>query len=246
MTRNLLPSSACAAVAPSATITFGPDQSELLLQPRSARANLGRGRLLVQPPLGQLDPSELEVLHRVGHVDPAPVDPGRDQRLVEQPPRRPHERMPLPVLLVARLLAYHHHFGAAGTFAEHRLGRRAGRGGTRDSSAAAARSEDSVGRAGMKSAADPVATARAPPPSLAAVAEDAGTVQQRHHRSRAHPLPLGLHAASSTRAPSPRPSGVHGHAKADDRDMEVVWVTACAISRRRSPRSTPAARRTAA
>ena len=76
----------------------------------------------MQPPPGQLGPHELEVLDRVGDVDQAAVDAGGFETLVQQSPRRAHERAPLPVLLVAGLLAHEHHLGVPGTLAEHRLG----------------------------------------------------------------------------------------------------------------------------
>src|SRR5439155_13331338 len=67
------------------------------------------------PPLAARLP--LEVLDRVGHVGGPSLDARLLETAVEQSPRRPHERLPGPVLLVARLLADEHHLrgGPSGT-----------------------------------------------------------------------------------------------------------------------------------
>ena len=44
---------------------------------------------------------ELEMFHRVGDVQPIPVDPGRRERLVQQLARRTHQRRAGLILLVA-------------------------------------------------------------------------------------------------------------------------------------------------
>src|SRR5690349_5992840 len=99
-----------------------PQQTDLLFQPRVTRPDLARRWLLVQPPAGELHPHELEVLDGVGDVYPRAIDAGRLQSLVQQAPRRPHERMSLPILLVARLLAHQHDLGPFRSFAEDGLG----------------------------------------------------------------------------------------------------------------------------
>src|SRR5690606_1593972 len=99
-----------------------PDPRQLALEPQPARTLLRRIRALVQPRLAAA--LELEVLDRVGHVQAGAVDPVFCQRPVEQLARRPDERMPAQVLLVARLFAHHEHARVVGTLAEHGLRRR--------------------------------------------------------------------------------------------------------------------------
>lgn len=65
--------------------------------------------------------SHLKCFHRVGHVRAPPIDPGRLQRGVQQPPGRADERRAGNILLVAGLLADHHERGARLAGAEHRL-----------------------------------------------------------------------------------------------------------------------------
>ena len=62
------------------------------------------------------------MLHGVGDVEPVPVDAGGGERLVEQLARRPDERRPGLVLLIAGLFADEHHVGVRRPCAEHRLG----------------------------------------------------------------------------------------------------------------------------
>jgi len=76
----------------------------------------------MDPPLPASDP--LEVLDRVGDVGVGAVDARFLQRLVEQPARRPHERPPFEILLVAWLLPHQDQSGGLQAFAEHRLGPR--------------------------------------------------------------------------------------------------------------------------
>jgi hypothetical protein len=61
------------------------------------------------------------VLDDVGHVDLRPVDAGRLHRAVEQPARRPDERLTGQVLTIARLLANEHQPRVARAIAEDRL-----------------------------------------------------------------------------------------------------------------------------
>ncbi len=98
----------------------GLDHGQLRLQPGTAGHDLERVRLGVDAPLAARLP--LEVLHDVGDVGPAPLDPGLLERLVEQASRRPDEGMAAEVFLVAGLLADEHGGGSAGALAEHGLG----------------------------------------------------------------------------------------------------------------------------
>src|SRR4051794_13485447 len=73
----------------------------------------------MDPALGRrLEP---EVLHGIGDVDVAAVDPGVAERLVQHPPGRTDERLALAVLLVTRLFPDHDHAGGLRAFTEHRL-----------------------------------------------------------------------------------------------------------------------------
>src|SRR5688572_27072733 len=96
---------AFAAVAPSATMTWG----------------LALRRRLVQAALAARLP--LEVLDRVGDVQVLALDARGLQRPVEQASGRPDERQALAVLLVARLLADQHDPGVGVAGAEHSLRR---------------------------------------------------------------------------------------------------------------------------
>src|SRR5690606_47525 len=66
---------------------------------------------------------ELEVLDRVGHVQPLAVDAELRERAVEQAARGADERAPGEVLGVARLLADHEDAGPRRTLAEDGLRR---------------------------------------------------------------------------------------------------------------------------
>src|SRR4051812_615678 len=88
-------------------------------QPRPARRDLARVRLVVDAPLALRDP--LEVLHHVGHVAERAIDARFRQRLVEQAPGRPDERLARQIFLVARLLADEHDLGLLRPRAEDRL-----------------------------------------------------------------------------------------------------------------------------
>ena len=66
----------------------------------------------------------LEVFDYVRDVHPRAVDTDLVEGFVQDAPSRSDEGLAGAVLLVARLLADHHHFGTGGTFAEHGLGAR--------------------------------------------------------------------------------------------------------------------------
>src|SRR5262249_48998960 len=78
-------------------------QLELLVQPPAATLDLVSIGPLVNTALAAQD--VLKVLHRVGDVDPRPVDACLLQGPIENTPGWPHERMAGLVLAVARLLA---------------------------------------------------------------------------------------------------------------------------------------------
>ena len=92
---------------------------ELRLQPRPAGGDLGHVRLLVDAALAACDP--LEVLDDVGDVDGLPVDAGVLERLVEELPGGPDERLTGLVLLVAGLLPDEHGLCVLTSLAENGL-----------------------------------------------------------------------------------------------------------------------------
>src|SRR5438874_4132414 len=95
------------------------DHVELGLQPGPAGRDLRPVRLLVDASLAARLP--LEVLDDIGDVDLAPVDARVLQRLVEELPGRPDERLALQVLLVAGLLADEDDVSLRGALAEDGL-----------------------------------------------------------------------------------------------------------------------------
>lgn len=94
VTRNSLPRSACAAVAPSATITRGFTT--------------------------RID--ELELLDRIGDVHPRAVDSSLQHRRIEQLPGGTDKEVSCSVLQVTGSLTYKHDVCRAGPFAEDGLG----------------------------------------------------------------------------------------------------------------------------
>lgn len=82
---------------------LGPDDRDLCVQPGAAGRDLYRIGLLVDTALSPRLP--FEVLHRVGHVGPRPVDAGNEQGAVEQRAGGTDERPALQVLPVSGLLA---------------------------------------------------------------------------------------------------------------------------------------------
>lgn len=81
-------------------------QFNLNVEPRTARRNLERIRLLVNPALAAGLP--LKVFDGVCHIGVAAIDAGFMQRLVEQSARRTDEGTSLQVFFVVRLLADEH------------------------------------------------------------------------------------------------------------------------------------------
>lgn len=94
------------------------DGRQFRLQPGGAGLDLAAGRLLVQAARAARLP--LEVLDRIGDVNPAAVDASRLQRLVQKPAGRADEGVALEVLLIARLFADHHERCGLRSFPEHR------------------------------------------------------------------------------------------------------------------------------
>src|SRR3546814_20220822 len=82
---------------------LGLDEGAFLVEPPAADVDLARRWVLVEAPFAAR--LELEMLDRVGEEQPPPVEPSLVQRLVQHLSRRPHERPPLQILLIARLLA---------------------------------------------------------------------------------------------------------------------------------------------
>ena len=99
----------------------GREHGDLRLEPGMTGLDLARPRLAVEPPLAALHP--FEVLHRVGDIDEAAIDPGRGQGTVEQPPGGTDEGQAGAILGIARLLADQHQPRLGRPGAEHRLGR---------------------------------------------------------------------------------------------------------------------------
>src|SRR5205823_11530109 len=99
---------------------LGTERRQLGVEPRPASGPLPSRRGLVDAhPAAGLP---LEVLDDVGEIDPAPIDAGPSQCLVEDAPGGPHERLAGLVLLVAGLLAHQHQLGVGWAVAEDRLG----------------------------------------------------------------------------------------------------------------------------
>ena len=99
----------------------GMDRLHLAFEPLVARLDLALRRRLVQAPLAPGLP--LEVLHRVRDVRLRAIDSGLVHGLVQDAAGGPHERVALPVLDVAGLLADEHNAGARVALPEDRLGR---------------------------------------------------------------------------------------------------------------------------
>src|SRR5579883_3161080 len=97
------------------------ERLDFVEQPAPADPDLAGVRPLVQPPLAAL--RELEMLHRIGDIDPVAGEAGLAQRAIEKPAGRPDKGPADPVFLIAWLLADKDDRGVGGTFAEDRLGR---------------------------------------------------------------------------------------------------------------------------
>ncbi len=91
-----------------------------MIEPPAAGGDLAAVRGLVQAALAA--GLVLEVLHGVGHVGLAPLDPSLGQGPVQHPAGRTDEGLARQVLLVARLLADEHHRGVGRPLARNTLG----------------------------------------------------------------------------------------------------------------------------
>src|SRR5215467_15344811 len=95
------------------------DCSDFRIEPGFAGLYLPFFRLFVNASLALSLP--FEVLNYIGHVDPATIDAGFSQRLVEQFACRAHKRAALEILVVAWLLADEHDRGARRALAKYSL-----------------------------------------------------------------------------------------------------------------------------
>ena len=104
-----LPERERAAVAPSATTSFGAM--------RSSSREIHQRQTSISPTSGRCAGAalaallELEMLHRIGDVDARALDPRFGERPIEEPAGRPDERSAGAVLGIPRLLAHEHHLG---------------------------------------------------------------------------------------------------------------------------------------
>ena len=111
ISRNVVvrPSSAVAAVAPSATTSFGFTQLQLADQPGAAGGDFARARFLVEAFLAAR--LEFEMLDGIGHEDFLALDFQPLERCGEHAAGGTDEGAALYVFLVARLLANEHEVG---------------------------------------------------------------------------------------------------------------------------------------
>ena len=121
VTGTALPSSDCAAVAPSATTRSGLISAKFLVEPPAAGLNLAGIRLGVDAALAAR--LELEVLYRIGDIDLVRSMPASSRIASKTLPAGPTNGLPAMILLIARLLADEHHLGVFRPFAEHGLRR---------------------------------------------------------------------------------------------------------------------------
>jgi len=95
---------------------FGTHAIDLRIKPGLARSDFRRRRLLVETPFSTL--FELEMFHRVGHIDFCAINAGLLQRAVEELPGGPDKGMAREVLFIPRLLTDHKDARMAAAFAE--------------------------------------------------------------------------------------------------------------------------------
>ena len=93
----------------------------LSFQPWAAGCYFQRVWLLVQPNLSARLP--FEVLHSIGDVDLAPIDPRRLEAFIEQLAGRSDKRLPLLVFAIAGLLSYQQNSGMGSAFPKDDLRR---------------------------------------------------------------------------------------------------------------------------
>src|SRR5688572_3217463 len=94
---------------------------DLGIEPGTASTNFTGFRLGVNAALPSWFP--FEMFNGVRNVGARTVDAGLLERIVQDAPCRPNERVSGEVFIVAGLLADKHHLGHRGAFAENRLRR---------------------------------------------------------------------------------------------------------------------------
>src|SRR5260370_38398320 len=99
----------------------GLNDPQFLFQPRTARCDFARVRLLMNPAFSAGLP--FEVLHSVRDVNLRPIDSSVRERAIHNFASRTYEWFARDIFVIARLLANQHHRYALGTFAKNRLGR---------------------------------------------------------------------------------------------------------------------------
>src|ERR1700716_754804 len=83
-------------------------QTNLRIEPGTARLNFGRARLLMDSPLPPFIRRPLEVLHDICYIDFVAVDPRQAQSLVQYLSRRSDERPASQIFLIPGLFAHRH------------------------------------------------------------------------------------------------------------------------------------------
>src|SRR5215831_9997592 len=81
----------------------GPDDPQFRFQPRTARCDFARVRLLMNSAFSARLP--LKMFHRVGDVNLRPIDSSFLERAVHDFPRRTNERFARHIFVIARLFA---------------------------------------------------------------------------------------------------------------------------------------------
>jgi len=100
---------------------FGPNDPLFRFQPRTARCDFARFRLLMNPPFPAGLP--FEVFHRVRDVNLRPINSSFLERAIHNFPSRTNERFARDIFVIARLFANQHHRCVLRPFAKNSLGR---------------------------------------------------------------------------------------------------------------------------
>src|ERR1700760_4400587 len=95
------------------------NSSNLCFQPRTASCDFHRVWLLVQPNLSPRLP--FEMLHSIGDVDFAPIDPRRLEAFIKKLTSRADKWLPLLVFAVAGLFSYQKNRSMGAAFAKDGL-----------------------------------------------------------------------------------------------------------------------------
>src|SRR5580765_443091 len=99
----------------------GLNDPQFRFQPRTARCDLARVRLLMNPAFATRLP--FEVFHSVRDVNLRPIDSSVLERAIHNFPSRTNEWFARDIFVIARLFANQHHRCALRTFAKDSLGR---------------------------------------------------------------------------------------------------------------------------